>query len=162
MNKRHISWQQLERHVNEVCRQIAISQWMPDCIVGITRGGLVPATMISNYLNVQMVALGVSLRDHLELGLESNCWLAEWAHEGKNILIVDDINDTGATIDWIIKDWTGSVYDSQIKWGENVRFATVVDNQGSEFKNVNYASLLINKVEQDEWICFPWENYWAQ
>ena len=28
----------------------------------------------------------------------------------KNILIIDDINDTGATFEWLVNDWKQSVY----------------------------------------------------
>ena len=61
-----------------------------------------------------MYTLDVRLRDGDTQ--ESNLWMAEDAfgvpdwekqagRKGKNILIVDDINDTGATFQWIKEDW---------------------------------------------------------
>ena len=76
MNKLIINNQQLNGLVSKLCRDIIISGWQPDYIVGLTRGGLIPAVMISQYLNVPMFPLSVSLRDS-ETGPESNLWMAE-------------------------------------------------------------------------------------
>lgn len=149
-------------------------------MVGITRGGLVPACMISQYLGVRMETLKVSLRDDNEP--ESNLWMAEDAfgyHRTddlpgcsnpalrKNILIVDDINDSGATINWIREDWPNGCMPDDPAWGEiwdeNVRIAVLVDNQASRAETVvRYSAMEINKQEQDVWIDFPWETWWRQ
>ena len=71
--------------------------WKPDYIVGITRGGNVPAYYYFNMTSIRCEALKVSLRDD-SCESESNAWMAEDAFNNKNILIVDDINDTGANI----------------------------------------------------------------
>ena len=99
---------QIDGMVHDIIRQMNNDNWMPDYVVGLTRGGLVPALKISHYLGVPMETLKVSLRDNGVAGeaCESNCWMAEDAYDGKHILIVDDINDTGATLNWIKKDWS--------------------------------------------------------
>ena len=47
----------------------------PDYIVGITRGGNIPATIISNMTGIRCEAIKVSLRDDSKL--ESNTWMAK-------------------------------------------------------------------------------------
>lgn len=147
--------------IHNVMRQMIKDHWVPEYVVGITRGGLVPALKISHYLELPLETLKVSLRDGAEC--ESNCWMAEDAYDGKNILIVDDINDSGATLEWIKKDWAGSAFPSDPKWdgvwNESVRFATLIDNDASPTQ-VNYIGKSINKEEDDVWIVFPWENWW--
>lgn len=165
MNKRYISWKQMKGYVAEIARQIAVvDDWRPDLIIGITRGGAFPAVMLSHFLEVKMIGLDAAFRDtgssKWTMGPESNAWAAEDAMNGRNILIVDDINDTGATVNWIIEDWTGTTPES-IKWGENVRFATVVDNLSSKaIVKMDYCGLEIDKGKKNEWIVFPYENWW--
>ena len=64
--------------VESICKQIKKSNWRPSCVVGITRGGLLPAVMISHYFDVKMYSLDISLRDGGEC--TSNLWLAEEAY----------------------------------------------------------------------------------
>jgi hypoxanthine phosphoribosyltransferase len=79
----------------------------------------------------------------------------------KKILIVDDINDTGATFNWIKNDWESRHKDpdkwARI-WGGNVRFATLTENLASNFGSVSYFCDEVNKAEEDVWLVYPWEN----
>ena len=160
MKKRHINWSQMEGLCAEIIRQMVKDNWRPELIIGVTRGGALPAVMLSQFLDIKMVGLDVCLRDNAgSMGPESNCWAAEDAMAGKKILIVDDINDTGETLNWIINDW--DITGTSIKWGDNVRFAVVVDNQSSRATHPpEYCGMWINKAEENEWIVFPYENWW--
>ena len=137
----------------------------PDYIVGLTRGGLLPAVMISHYLDVPMQSLDISLRDGGEC--VSNLGMAEDAYNGKNILVVDDINDQGSTLNWIMKDWPSGCFPIDERWehiwGNNVRFAVVVDNMSSQCAiGMNYWGMEVNKAEKDVWIEFPYEEWWSK
>jgi hypothetical protein len=165
MKKLYLDWTKIDQMCNKLALDILKSGFKPDYIVGITRGGLTPAVIISHLLEVPMYTLKVSLRDGVEDDCDHNCWMAEDAlgydKEPVNILIVDDINDSGATIAWIKKDWPASCLPNDelwtTCWGSNVRFATVVNNLAST-KLVSYSALEINKAEDDVWIVFPWEH----
>ena len=170
MNKIYYTWRDVEHHTQEILRQICSDSWRPDYVVGLTRGGLVPANLISQYLGCRMETLKVSLRDDTEC--ESNLWMAEDAfghnmEHPKNILIVDDINDTGATLNYIREDWPSGCFPDNPRWtevwGSNVRVAVLVDNESSKSEIlVSYSAVDINKAEQDVWVCFPWEEWWQR
>jgi len=168
MNKLILTDRDFTALVANLCRDIANSGWRPDYIVGITRGGLLPAVMISHYFNVPCNTLKVSLRDAgSDDECESNLWMAEDAFNGKNILVVDDINDTGATLNWILKDWPSGCLPQDDRWtslwNKNVRFAVVVDNLASECSiDIDYVGTEINKAENDIWFEFPYENWWTK
>ncbi len=142
---------------------MVLDGFKPDYVVGITRGGLNPALMISHYLEIPMHTLKVSLRD--DDHCETNLWMAEEAYAGKNILIVDDINDSGSTLNWVMEDWEKSVslpidetWDHT--WNKSVKFAVLIDNENSAFGLVDYVGMSINKFDDPSWIIFPWENWW--
>jgi uncharacterized protein len=165
MNKLILSNKDFKNHIAKICRDIALSEWIPDYVVGLTRGGLLPAVMISHYLNIPMQSLDVSLRDGGDC--VSNLSMAEDAFEGKNILIVDDINDQGSTLNWIMNDWPSGCFPDDERWqhiwNQNVRFAVVVDNLSSNCNaTMDYVGIEINKAENDVWIEFPYEEWWSK
>lgn len=181
MNHIHLLNSDILGYTQDILRQMQHDNWQPDYIVGLTRGGLVPAVYISQYLNCPLETLKVSLSTEKT---ESNLWMAEDAFgyieeqdrgeavvysdptARKKILIVDDINDSGATLNWIVNDWQNSCLPFAADiwnevWGNNVRFATLVDNTSSKFNHkINYTAREINKAEDPSWIIFPWEEWW--
>ena len=180
IKKHYYSWQDIEKMCVQIVTTMYADDWRPDYIVGITRGGNIPATIISNMLDVRCETLKVSLRDDTQ-GPESNLWMSEEAFGynnpeetgitgsrwdlslRKNILVVDDINDTGATFNWIKEDWQSSCLPNEDTWNtvwhKNVRFATLTDNLASGFNGtVDYTCHEINKTEEDVWLVYPWEN----
>jgi hypoxanthine phosphoribosyltransferase len=195
MKKLVIRQHEMTGLVGKIAREIAIGPWKPDYIVGLSRGGLIPAVMLSHYLNIPMWTLNVSLRDGDSK--ESNLWMAEDAlgpqsrerlvsdendiagilsaasellEQGetyKNILIVDDINDQGTTLNWIMNDWRSSCFPDDDTWdevwNENVKFAVLVDNLSSNCNvKMDYVGMEINKAENNVWVDFPWEDWWTK
>jgi hypoxanthine phosphoribosyltransferase len=175
MKKSLISYNDYKNLINKICRDINVSDWRPDYVVGITRGGLLPAVMISQYFDIPCETLKISLRDGSEQ--ESNLWMSEDAYGYnadevgdpccKNILVVDDINDTGATLNWLMKDWQSNCLPSDARWdyvwNQNVKFAVVVDNLASDCTvKMDYVGMEVNKAEDNVWIEFPYEEWWTK
>jgi len=182
MNKLWYTWADIERMCHSLVNQMYGDGWRPDYIVGITRGGNVPATILSNMLDIPADSLQVSFRDNGMASNESNCIMAEDAfgygaledgsaapayygsvpEKRKNILLIDDINDTGRTFQWIMQDWEDICLptspDWKTVWNNNVRFAVLTENLSSNFDLVRYHATEVNKAEKDVWVVYPWEN----
>ena len=185
MKKLILSNKEVKNLTSKICREIANLNWKPEIIVGINRGGLIPGILLSQWFNAKHVPLSVSLRDGGDC--ESNLWLAEYAfgynsnpeNSGvkesrwdpslrKNILIVDDINDSGATFNWIKEDWISGCLPNETNvwnrvWNQNVKFAVLVDNLASNCElKMDFCGMEINKAENNVWVDFPWEDWWTK
>lgn len=180
MKKDYYTYDDLHAAATDIVLQMYNDNWRPDYIVGLNRGGLPLALRISHLIDANMYTLDVRLRDG-ESDPESNLWMAEDAfgyvehrdrddlfetvtsdpERKKNILIVDDLNDTGATFKWIKEDWENGCIPVSPNWltvwGQNVRFATMFEKTHTEFDGVNYNWKTIDTSEGDPWIVFPWE-----
>ena len=128
---------------------------MPDRIVGVSRGGLIAGTMLSHYFDVPFTALHWSTRDHTER--EANLWLPEEAYNGQQILLVDDILDSGKTIEEICDNWEEAVasFPDASKMYDNIRIVTL-HKRKSCTTEIDYYALEV----EDEWVVYPWEKWW--
>jgi xanthine phosphoribosyltransferase len=168
-------WDKTERAVRDIAMGLFKSNWRPNYIIGITRGGLVPAVMLSHMTGIPMHTLCVQLgTEDLVENTESNCWMAEdaFGYVGrdngpgkslekarKQILIMDDINRGGDAMEWIMKDWQSSCLPNSEAWDEvwheNVRFASLISDPNS-IVDTDYWSEELS--EDENWVEFPWET----
>lgn len=148
-------WKDVEKLCLDVSRQVTLSGWTPEYIVGVESSGLVPALLISNFLSIPLE----TINSH-----ESNCWMSEDAFNGKNILLVDALTDFN-TLEAIKDDWMGTNLPKSENWdnvwSNNVRFATLVHDNCSEF-GVDYNSVEFSSIDESINVNFPWENFWRK
>lgn len=150
------SYSDFSSGIESITKSIQSSGWTPDYIVGIVRGGCVPAVYLSHKLKVPLVTVAWNTRDTTIFGQESNCWIPEDIHDGKKILIVDDIVDGGDTIRELLEDWrqsTAGIGDLPL---QNIRIAAMYYNTAQDV-NVDYYHLSIDRNEDQRWVVFPWE-----
>ena len=160
---RQYTWEGVQEAVSSIAMQMYKDEWRPDYIVGITRGGLIPAVLLSHTTEIPMKTLCVQLEsDGLDENTERNALMARDAlKDNKKILIIDDINRGGDAIRWIMDDWQDAVgmvgdYESEA-WHNSVRFASLIDNPNSQV-SMDYCSSEIDLDEEDAWVEFPWET----
>jgi len=135
--------------VNDLVKKIVneVNHIKFDYIVGVSRGGLVPAVIASHLLKLPLVPITWSTRDFAKQ--EHNYQIVADLLQGKNILLIDDINDTGKTFLDLINDWE---YTSDSK-GRLVK-ATVLQRHTTKYPSDYFGELILS----DNWILFPWER----
>ena len=97
--KTYFTTKEMEKALLEIKEQIKKSSWIPDIILSVNRGGCVPGVYLSHMINVPHKVVDVQLRDNES---EPNLMVLDSCiNSFSNILIIDDINDTGATFNFI-------------------------------------------------------------
>lgn len=147
--------------LQEITRLAAIDNFRPDAIVGIARGGIVPATMLSHYYNVPLITLNLSLRDGLAEGTIDYAALRAQLLSGRKLLLVDDICDSGATFAMVANNLSNlTARGAGTAHMDNLKTAALWNNLSQEVFEVDYAGREIVRAEDERWIIFPYEEWW--
>ena len=141
--------------INIIANKIQNSDFKPDYIVGIVRGGSIPAVYLSHKLKIPVQMIHWSTRDNTDFGNESNFWIPEDINEGKKVLIVDDIVDGGETIRSLLEDWQKSV--SEPLQVDNIKISAMVYNTTQDV-TVDFYDRTIDRNFDPRWFIFPWES----
>ena len=142
--------------IDSITNAVKSSGWTPDYIVGIVRGGSVPAVFLSHKLKIPVQMIHWNTRDD-GTGNEHNGWIPEDLHNGKNILLVDDIVDGGDTIRELLDDWQESTAGLGDLPLQNIKIAAMYYNTAQDV-NVDFYHHTIDRSFDQRWIHFPWEG----
>jgi len=131
----NFSWGGIDTYITRLENQIKTSNIPVTMVVGVARGGLIPAIMLSHRLGVEFDMICWQTRDGSFRDIEKVCNL------NKGTLIVDDICDSGRTI-------------TEIKeMNPNLMYAVIVDKLEDSIVDFYGCSMYT-----EEWIHFPWER----
>lgn len=143
--------------VESIARQVEESGYEPDLIVGVVRGGSVPAVYLSHRLKIPVQMVHWNTRDSSKWGNESNCWIPEQIFEdGLKVLLVDDIVDGGDTIRELLADWQTSIAGLGQLPVDNIRICSMVYNTAQSVRPHFYHHT-IDRNQDQRWVVFPWE-----
>lgn len=160
MKKYSYSNKELEGDLLKIARDMALDNWKPDLILAPIRGGLVPGVYLSHYYNVRLAPINLSLRDFKNDAVDLSI-LSKY----ENVLIIDDIIDTGETFSLLSEKLLGSDYHQyRTRSGiTQVKFASLYYNISNKFDFApDYYAKEINKAEEDVWIEFPFETWFLK
>lgn len=100
----------VEISFTDISKKIGDYQWPDfDVVVGIARGGVVPASLIAHHCQCDLHIIQVNYRDDSNqprydspiILSDSNPW--ETISKEKKVLLVDDVSVTGTTMDFVLK-----------------------------------------------------------
>ena len=143
-----VSWDQFHRDSRALAWRLHAAGPF-DALVCITRGGLVPAAIVARELNVRMIETVciASYHDYKNQGdikviKGVAAEIAAMRGEGKRVLIVDDLVDTGKTA-MVVRELLPAAH-----------FATVYAKPMGR----PLVDTFVTEVSQDTWIYFPWDT----
>jgi len=140
-------------YYQEAARQMAVNNYKPDVVVGIMRGGVDFSNKLSHYFSVPGHAITWQNRDGgIHEGGKLNDILTYYT--GREVLIVDDIVDSGNTFNQIAN------FVSESNSFAYVSYAAAIYNQDTDLE-VDYIGRTISRADEPQWFEFPWENWWS-
>ncbi|KAI5799733.1 phosphoribosyltransferase-like protein [Pyronema domesticum] len=177
--------------VHKLCQEAAVKildDFQPNLMIAIGGGGYVPARILRSFLkkpgtaNIPIQAIGLSLYEKLDnhngpeeaLGhtVKRTQWLDFSAVKqsdlvGKNILIVDEVDDTRTTLQYAVQELEKDVKQAAKELGreneETKFFVFVLHNKDKAKKGslpeemMAGGRYLAAKTVGDVWCCYPWE-----
>ena len=149
MEKIYFTIEEMIDSIRNISKQLTRSNFDPEVIISVNRGGCIPGIYLSHYINKTHEVINIELRDsNKEPDLNS---IKEKIRQFSSVLIIDDINDSGKTIG-VIKDLSKNLTTK-------IHFAVLINKSESESK-VEYYGKNVNSKANDYWYVFPWENWW--
>lgn len=144
------SWIQFGEDITKLENMIDPGDY--DVVVGIARGGLVPAVELSHHLGLPLVCLNWQTRD----GTPPDDFPTDVIDQisGKRVLFVDDICDSGETYKQIY-DVLLSQRHMMLK---STTSACLHYNSGETMFKPDFYAVEINKVIDPIWLVYPWEK----
>ena len=134
--------------LNKIVEQIENSNWLPKVIISINRGGCVPGVFLSHRLNLKHKVIDIQFRDSNRS--PDFKMVKKKIKRFDNILLVDDINDSGKTLK--------TIYDLSNAYSKKIYNATLIYNLESIIKTDFYGRM-IKRSEDKNWYVFPWEEW---
>ena len=144
----HISWDQIHRDSRALAWRLQELGPQDDggwrVVVAITRGGMAPAMIVARELDIRIVdTISVKSYNH-QTRSEARVLKApdaELVGNGEGVLIVDDLVDSGKTLELVRARYP------------KAHFATVYAKPAGRPQ----VDTFITEVSQDTWIFFPWD-----
>ena len=148
-----VSWEDIEIWCRNIGKQAIKSGFTPEAIIGLSRGGLVPARLLSDRMWIKDLYAVKTEHWGFTASKDGKAVLKKQGDpdiKGKRVLIVDDITDTGESMR-LAYDYVKSLSPSEI------RTSTMLHITRSSFKP-DFFSEEINE-EKWAWFIFPWNVY---
>jgi hypoxanthine phosphoribosyltransferase len=144
---KHQTWFNIEADCHTLYNKIQISDFKPEIIVGLMRGGIIPARILADFFHVRLDFYTIDVKYYTGVNQTLEHPVIRKLDDfdyGKNMLIVDDIYDSGKTMQAVLK----------VLPTKNIRTATLHNREN----NVVTPDFFANIAFQHEWIIYPWEK----
>lgn len=148
MEKIRFSYNQITQMCEGLAEEIERWEQKPTSIVGLIRGGCVPAVILSHLLGIPCKMLAYSSHNGFGDNQDAENQISDEIANAPNQLIVDDICDSGNTMK--------EVMDAIRIAGNRATSCTLIyrDHDKSKYEPDMYAT----RITTQSWVIFPWEK----
>lgn len=137
-------------------QQIINSNFKPDLILAIGGGGFIPARILRNYLNIPIITVTINYYDQNDnIKDEPNIiqMIDQNMIKNKNVLIVDEIDDTRKTFDYLINYFKNNNYQFN-----SLGIFVVNNKMKNKVSPIPHDVFYFSCCENpDVWINYPWD-----
>lgn len=145
MNYHSVSWKQLHDLTHSLSEKISESKKNIDLIVGVARGGLTISHIVSDFLQLPVASFTISsYKDLQQQELSDISYQVGGSLKNKNILLIDDVSDTGKT-------FVRGIEHLKEMGAESILTGSVFIKPWTEFMP-DYHAKCVN-----DWIVFPFD-----
>jgi len=144
---KYLTWNDIELACLNIYDQMVKNKYKPDCIIGLSRGGVIPGRLFSDYFDVVEYFFSLDVKMYTGIKKTMEEAIIRPFHEeikGK-CLVVDDIWDSGMTMRAVLE---------YLK-GKDITTATLYWNGKIKDRPDYYC----HETKCYEWISFPWEKF---
>ena len=134
-------------------------EFKPDVILAIGGGGLIPSRILRNSLNVPIYVVSLSTYDEENNAIDVPRviqWMDFSELKNKKILIVDEVDDTRKTLEFVINKLTIEEKISDLNLGVFV-LHNKIKNKTINRHDLNISYYCIGQNVDDIWIVYPWD-----
>ena len=150
----NITWEQIEDGVTKLAADIKKTGTQFDSIIGISKGGLIPATMLAELLEIKtLISFGIRSYTGYESGKPVVYQPFPESYntdQSKSVLIVDDLADTGKTFEDTMQAF--SCHQSRA----DTQIITAALYWKPHTSHVPWH--FVRQYKDDTWLVFPWER----
>ncbi len=157
MSKLILSYQEVEILVKELYLKIQ-NNFEPDIVIAIGSGGWLPARLINRFFNKEIESIRIySYNNDQQQSIVDSQFSKINADyiKNKNILIIDDVNDTGSTLGYVV-DKLHNLVNLSSNMCIGVLHDKIKDKKYDIEKDTRTKYFYSRKIE-DIWIQYPWE-----
>lgn len=142
--------------IHDLCIKLGnkiINEFEPDYILAISGGGLIPSRIIRKVLKKPVISVTISYYDSDDQ-LQSEPKIIQWIDrdiiQNKKILIIDEIDDTGRTLTYLIN----KLRESNVS---ELAIGVLHNKIKPKEYNLNNIKYFYGSEIPDKWVVYPWE-----
>lgn len=153
----YFTYTQMHRLVRKLANKIIQDEFDPDFMIAIGTGGFIPARILKIYINKKILTVGLSYytdQNTQRETLQRIQWLDDDKEkvQGKKVLLVDEVNDTGGTLEYTLREL--------LRCNPKEIAVIVLHDKNKEKKGLippEITKYYVGEYIPDHWVHYPWE-----